>query len=125
MDVTDIGILSFRDVRPSELNVFAAVAKSILFGESNGGGTVFIHRGGTGLGKTQLVCKFAQVYCFLRCGTESDYFAFGGVERDQRGSCGTPADSAVVEQEHVPDAACAIGLDICKAGVGVAVYLPG
>ena len=83
--------------------MFAAVAKSVLFREGDGSCAVFIHGSRTGLGETQFICKFTQVYCFLRCGTESDYFAFGGVKCYQGGSSRTPTDCCVVEQKHVSD----------------------
>ena len=52
MNITDIEALAFRDVRPTEADVFGVVTKAILFRESNGCSAVLIDDGRRGLSET-------------------------------------------------------------------------
>jgi hypothetical protein len=46
LNVTNGGVLSFRDEGPAEGDMFGPVAKVILFGEGNGSGAILIEGSG-------------------------------------------------------------------------------
>ena len=84
--------------------MFGPVAEAILFGEGNGSGAILIEGSGWCLSETQFVCKLAQIDCFLSSCGEGYNFALGGIECDKGGASGSPAHSAVVDDEDVAHA---------------------
>jgi len=58
---------------------------SSLFRERNCIGAILIVCGGLSLSKTQFVCKFAQMNCFLSGGGEGNNFALSSTECDKGG----------------------------------------